>query len=88
MENPQEQLDQQTLDKIFNKYTEELEKRATNPDSIEFSDDEISQIDKFIKNKTKLPKSNRKFRELLIRIGQDVRLTPDQINLLEEKFLE
>lgn len=78
--------DQKFIDNFFDVYADELEKTATKPGN-RLSEDELEFVNKFRKSK-KLPKGDRLFRGLFIRVGQDFRLTPDEIDALEDRFFE
>jgi hypothetical protein len=71
--------------KFVNTFADALEDMATDG-TMYFSDEDVQLIEKFRESK-ELPRGHRSFRELLIRVGQDLGLTPDEINMAEEKFL-
>jgi hypothetical protein len=77
---------QEFIDKFIDVYANELEKMVTEPGS-GFSEDELEIVNKFRKSK-KLPRAHKWFHDLLVRVGQDFRLTPDEIDILRDKFLE
>jgi len=78
--------DEQFIEKFFNTYAEKLEEMVTQPNS-RFSEEELEMVNKFRELK-KLPREHRWFHDLLIKIGQDFRLTPDEIDVLKDKFLK
>lgn len=70
---------------IKKNFIEELEERATNPNERDSVIEE--NWPNLIANGEKIPFS-KECRELLVRIGQDYRLTPDQIDSLVSEFME
>ena len=81
------EIDGDLLEKIKAIYIEELEKMITDPQAL-FSKEELESVDEFALDKRKIPKNYKWFRELLIRVGQDFSLTPDQIDILQGEFLD
>lgn len=78
--------DNKFLDKFFDTYINELEDLVTKPGG-GFSERELEMVSAFRETK-KLPKSNHAFHDRLVKIGQDFRLTPDEIDVVIDKFLE
>jgi len=81
------EIKEKLLSQVREKYIEELEKMVTNPKE-RFSKEELESVNEFVAGKRKIPKLHKWFYDLLIRVGQDFRLTPDKIDILIEKFLE
>lgn len=72
-------------DEVIENYITELEERVTNPNA------KSGTIDKnwpeMIKNKQKIP-YNKEARELLVRVAQDSRLLPDQVDRIQNELME
>ncbi len=86
-ELPQQRVDDPAfLEKFLDTVADELEELATSPDH-QFSDSELDIVKNFREHK-KLPREHLWFHNLLVRVGQDFRLTPDEIEVLRDKFLE
>lgn len=84
---PQSRVDNpEFIDKFIDTYASELEEMATEPKS-RLTEIELNLINRF-RESQKLPSSHRLFYDLLVRVGQDFRLTPDEIDILIERFLE
>lgn len=83
MEKPPNTLDR-IMPEIINKFGDMLEERFTTPNNI----DDISSNDiSMVREGKKIPITRSK-RELMIRIGQDFRLTPDEIDSLIKNVFE
>lgn len=78
--------DDKFIDKFIDAYADELEKMATQPGS-QFSEEELEMVNKFRESR-KLLSAHKWFHDLFVRVGQDFRLTPDEIDILRDKFLE
>lgn len=86
-ENKQSRLDnQEFIEKFCDVYANELEDIVTKPGS-NFSSDELGFVNNFRESK-KIPKGYKLFSDLLVRIGQDFRLTQNEIDVLKGRFLE
>lgn len=72
------------LPEVIKKIIEEFEERFTTPNSIENISSEDIEL---IRNNNKIPITLGK-KALVIRIGQDYRLTPDEIDVLIENIFE
>lgn len=79
-------LTEEFLDNFINAFSQELEKMVTGPGN-RFSDEDMEIVGKF-REFRKLPREHGWFQDLLIRVGQDFRLTPDEIEILKDRFLE
>jgi hypothetical protein len=71
--------------KVIEGFIEELTERATNPNDKTNTIQESWPV--MIKEGKKIP-ANRESREALIKIAQDHRLTPDQIDQIISELLE
>ncbi|MBI4992321.1 MAG: hypothetical protein HZB99_03815 [Candidatus Harrisonbacteria bacterium] len=80
-------LEGRLLSQVKDKYIEELEKMVTDPQA-RFSQEELELVSRFIMGKEKIPKNHKWFYDTLIRVGQDFRLTPDEIDVLIDEFSE
>ena len=78
--------DAEFLNKFFDVYANELEDMVTRPGS-GFSEEELEMVSRFRETR-KLPKENTSFHDRLVKVGQDFRLTPDEIDVILGKFLE
>lgn len=75
------------IQKFIDVYATELEKMVTEPTGEIWTEKELDQVNNF-RTVQKLPRAHRTFRDLLVRVGQDFRLTVDEIEILRNKFLE
>ena len=78
--------DLEFIDKFVDTYASELEDIVTKPHE-RFSESDLEFVNKFRESR-KLPEGNALFYNLFIRVGQDFRLTPDEIDALIERFFE
>mgnify|MGYP001576666554 CR=1 FL=1 len=78
--------DNQFMDKFFDTYLNELEDMVTNPKNHFFKED-LEMVRTFRETR-KISGNNITFRDLLVRVGQDFRLTPDEIDVILSKYLE
>ncbi|MBI4121028.1 MAG: hypothetical protein HY457_02125 [Parcubacteria group bacterium] len=85
-EKPHSRLeDPQFIEEFVVAYAYALEEKVTASNS-GFSEEDLGAVSEFTKLR-KLPRT-KPFRETLIKVGQDFRLTPDEIDFLLDKFLE
>ena len=73
------------VDNLRERFARELEELITDP-KFKNANFDINSADK-IRSREKI-KAPTLIRDLLVRIGQDFRLTPDEIDRLEEMFIE
>ena len=73
------------IEAIRKQFAEEWDELITGPGS--YSEDELTYGDKILRGE-KVPRTHRWLDQKLVRIGQDQRLTPDEIDKLRELFLE
>ncbi len=90
MEN-RENHHERTSDEVFvnsllQKYKEELADMITNP-HYSFSSEEIALVTNFEVSQ-KIPRNHKWFHDLFVRVCHDFRLTPDEIDVLRNRFLE
>lgn len=87
IEEKQSRLDNlEFINKFIDVFADELEKIVTEPEST-FSENDLKIVNEFRETK-KLPRDHRIFHDLIVRVGQDFRLTPDEIDTLRNRFLE
>ena len=78
--------DPEFISGFTNTLADELERMVTEPGST-FSENDLKIVNEF-RETQKLPSGHRIFHDLLVRVGQDFRLTPDEIDTLRNRFLE
>ncbi len=88
-EKPKSRLDDpKFIDEFVNVFANELENMVTRPKpGHQSSNSELDAVSKFRETK-KIPSARSEFYDLLIRIGQDFRLSADEIEVLRKRFLE
>ncbi|MBI4118265.1 MAG: hypothetical protein HY455_01865 [Parcubacteria group bacterium] len=77
--------DPQFIAEFFAAYANALEEKVTASDS-RFSDEELKAVEEFSKIR-KLPHT-KSFYETLVKVAQDFRFTPDEIDVLADRFLK
>ncbi len=76
------------IERLVEAYAEELEKMVTEPTKgRKFSEEELKMVNNFRENR-KMPRKDSWFSSLLVKVGQDFRLNPDEIDDLQDMFLE
>ncbi len=86
-ETPSSPLNSERIQEIRTLFAHELEELATAPDAKLFPEEQ-ALVDAFVNKAGRLPENHRLFRGMLVRLGQDLRLTHEEIDALKEAFLE
>jgi hypothetical protein len=74
------------IQKIREQFANEWEELVTKPGEF-ITEEDFTYLDK-IRNGEKVPSKHKWLRDKLVRICQDLRLTPEEIDQVQELFLE
>lgn len=85
---PQNKLESpEYMERFVNTYSEALEEMVTAPEA-PFDADELKQVEEFKGEGKKLRKTNKWFYDKFVRVAQDFRFSPDEIDALSERYFE
>ena len=85
---PQNKLESpEYIERFLGAYSEALEEMVTEPRA-PFDADELRQVSEFKESGKKLHKTNRWFYDKFVRVAQDFRFSPDEIDILSERYFE
>ena len=85
---PQNKLENpEYIERFLGAYSEALEEMVTAPGA-PFNADELKQVLEFKGEGKKLHKTNKWFYDKFVRVAQDFRFSPDEIDVLSERYFE